>query len=977
MIHPNMLYGIDTKKWKIGTYRLASDLCWSQKIQEVEVISTVPPKSRRKVSFGTGVFWSEDQFQEGDDVILVLDCVESRETPVPRVRFIGSECFCKPFFNGRSMLEAADALRKMLSLPPAAQIAACGHIQADVTYNEEAIFHSNLQSMDSGDLRNLFEIVEPNLLPDQRTACRRWLAAPMRSHGKEKAAWILSCRPTAGGIRKEITYEHIMEIFNREVEGCEDMKEAIANSLVNTVCKKGRGIRVFIHGLPGTGKSSWGSVIAKVLERPLKQVNLGGISSTVSTLGCEASYENSEPGIFLKFLSENGAESVIVCDEMDKLAKAGTARGKDGEVMESLLKMFDPERPYLYDAFVDGVPVDMSHTIFVVTANRIDNIPPEMLSRFDHVFCMEPYSEEVLLKILRCHADRLAEDYGLPSGWVLEAGFRELLRYRKDFGARDAIAHLRTLAAGWTKPVTAAVVSHEIRKLVDIEDAAVRYHLHEAEYPEKQKKTILDLFSRRLSAENLSAQEKRSLDLRLEYLTKLVPEHKYTFDVDRYRQTVDRKLYGMQNVKEELAAELYAASVSDSCPKPLLLAGPAGVGKSSFAEAIAECCGRKYIRLQMNGVSDPDFLKGTGREKVAADAGQLVRNMAYAGTTGPVLYFDEIEKVADRCAMAMLDIFDDSRKFYDQFLDIEIDLSGAVLIASCNNLSAMDQVLRSRFTIIQVPGYTATEKRVIAKEYLLPTLNTDINLNQQALEAVLRRYECDAGIRSVKHGLQTVIKQRQLESRNDEGTVLVNEADVERILGRKAYVYTADRAPGCVNSLAVAGDATGLVSPIRVTMLHSGVRRVTGMAEEPIRDSIAVAETWLEERFGICMDGGFHLHFGPPASVKKSGPSAGVAIAMAMLSAATGHDISHAAFTGEFDGVRVLPVGGVFLKVQAAKSAGLRVVYVPEANQNDVGLDQFADMDIVFVNNIEEVVNSLMPRAQIHSIANDHARRAG
>ena len=270
MIHPSMLFGVDTKKWKIGTYRLASDLCWSQSRGTVEVISTVPPKSRRKVSFGTGVFWSQDQFQEGDDVILVLDCAESRETTVHRVRFIGSERFCKPFFNGRSMMEAADTLRKMLSLPPEAQIAACGHIQTDVTYDREAIIHSNLQNMDIGELRNLFDVVEPNLLPEQRTACRRWLAAPMRSHGREKAAYILSCRPTAGGIRKEITYEQIMEVFDREIEGCEEMKDAIAKSLVNVVCKKGRGIRIFIHGLPGTGKSSWGAVIAKVLELPLK-----------------------------------------------------------------------------------------------------------------------------------------------------------------------------------------------------------------------------------------------------------------------------------------------------------------------------------------------------------------------------------------------------------------------------------------------------------------------------------------------------------------------------------------------------------------------------------------------------------------------------------------------------------------------------------------------------------------------------------
>jgi ATP-dependent Lon protease len=336
--------------------------------------------------------------------------------------------------------------------------------------------------------------------------------------------------------------------------------------------------------------------------------------------------------------------------------------------------------------------------------------------------------------------------------------------------------------------------------------------------------------------------------------------------------------------------------------------------------------------------------------------------MAMAETTSPVLHFDEIDKVDRACAMALLDFFDDSGSFHDLFLDTDIDISDAILVATANDLSAIDPVLLSRFTVIHIPGYTVNEKAVIAKDYLLPSIANGMNVSvsEEALSAVLERFACEAGVRGIKHGLHNLVKQSILEQRHSE-TVEIYAQDVERILGPKPHIYVADTEAGCVNSLAVAGDSLGMVSPIRVTLLESGNRRITGLAEESILDSIAVAETWLET-LGYSLDKGFHIHFGP-AGIKKNGPSAGVAIMMAFLSALTGRSLGNVAFSGECDGYNVLPVGGVQLKVQAAQAAGLKTVYLPEANRCDIDVGKF-DVEIVFVKSVNEVIAKLIPEIE-------------
>lgn len=967
-MHPNYDYlSVNGTNWKLASFQLTEELHWDLGNVQTEVISLVPPKGSSQVFISAEAFWSDDHFEKNQKVMLLIERKTGREG-TRRVAFIGTEAFCRPFFNDRGLLEAVECIQGMVSLPPEAQLTAYSHICHGVHNSGQKNYYGNINNLDLADLRRLFNVVSKTLLSEQREACERWLASPGLNHGREKLAGLLSVRPAPAYGRPEITYESVMRVFDEEIVGYHEWKQKLALDLVNIVQKQGRGINVFLHGLPGTAKTAFGYAIARALNRPCQKINLGGVTSNLATIGCPSTYDNADFGKIFKFVSANGAEVVILLDEVDKLLQ-GADRGKNGNVLESFLDMLSPESPYLHDQYLDAVPIDLGQCIFVVTGNRVDNIPSEILSRMNYIIETKAFSEDILFKILQRNREKLAKQYELKSGWIKDDALRELLFFRKDFGARDAVENLKALAAGWKRTITAELVRERMMAIVDLDDPAVRFHMNEHCYPMKQKKKIMECFSRRICSSNLSDQEKRALDMQLDHLTKLVHDKNHVFDVDRYDQRLE-KLYGLEAVKKQAAAEMYAASVNNCRPQPILLEGAPGTGKTSLVKIIGEASGRPCVFISLNGVTDHGFIKGYGPERVAAVAGKPISMMAEARTACALICFDEIDKLSVSCAEALLDFFSDSATFYDNFLGVEIDLSGAVLLATCNDASKIPPALRSRFVEIHVPGYSVEEKTAIAKHYLLPelTAGTRVTVNDDALHEVLAHHECDSGVRELKQDFHRVVKTVMLEQRHSTGGIRVTLEDVERILGDRPYIYTACAKPGSVNGLAVASGPIGIVSPIHVTLLRNGSRRVTGLAGEAVQECITLTETWLEDRYDIHLDTGFHIHFGPPGGVRKDGMSAGVAIACSMLSAVLGIDISDVALTGEFDGCyRVQKIGGAKLKVQAAQNAGLRAVYLPASNRSDIEVEQFHRIKIVFVNTIDEIIADLMPNAVVRA----------
>lgn len=959
MIHAYSL--TEACNWNPGSYRLLEPVRWETGTAvRVNVVSASKPKDKIQVDMSVGAFWSDDSFGTGEHVLLFL-APEKSASGVYRGGLIVSRAFFERFAQAGGDLKALSRIKELLKLPGAIQMHVCAFWKAsrasEANITNPACNISHLVSQ-------LYDLVAPTLSAEQTAIVNEWIENPRYSKNNIKLDYFLRIAPSLSG-QKEVTYESILALFDRFFVGYEGLKHTLASALYHSRQAEKRGFVILLHGLPGTGKTSWGKVIAKAANLPLKFVSLSGTSSSVSLVGCESSYNESAPGNLAQFFRSVGSsETCILLNEVDKVTTRGDRADKDSNVGEVLLDLLDPERPCLRDAFLDAVPIDCSNTVFVLTANRIDNLPGELLNRCHLVLEVPPIKKHELLEVLRRQAEVLERQYNLFPNWIGASALEELMRYRSDFGCRDALSHLNMLAqsvVGTHECVTSARVKERVGKVVNPSGSAVvRYHLHEQEYSATQRKLILDLCCSRQSASNQSEQEKRALDLRLDYLTKLVPGGRHTFDPDTFFRVADSKLYGLQTGKEAIAAACYAANHS-GLPAPILLCGPAGVGKTSLVEAIAHASGRAYVRLQMNGITEPEFIYGVPREKVAADAGHIVRGLAGAETAAALLYFDELDKCSHVTSQSLLSVFDDSRRLHDLFLDCTVDLSSTLMIASANDLSEIDPVLLSRFQIIPVGGYAPDEKRVIAERHLLPELQAkfDVRFDHKAVDAVLRRFECDVGIRSLKHGLQAVAEKCLLKYRGLEWPICACVEDVDEILGPTPYTYmAASSRAGCVNGLAVAGNAKGIVAPVSVIGLHNGMRRVTGLAEGSVQDSVQIAETWLEESFGYSLINGFHIHF-IPGGIEKQGASAGAAIAIAMLSALSGIPVNgKVAFTGEFDGFNILPVGGVPLKVQAAQCAGLETVYVPNGNRRDMDLSKF-NIKVVFVDTMDELVREV------------------
>ena len=978
MMHPFELcstYNADN--YVVGFYVLKTGVSWKNEDQVVEafVKTNSSKKQTVKLKLLKGALWSDDSFAAKEDVLVYINKQERTQDLSRKVCLIVSKRFFESFIYGADPTQELKRMKDLLKLPTEMCRLALSFVNGEKKEFDEDHVPDFLEPVY---IDEYYHTIEPYLLPEQRQAYESWkrpVISGGKGHSKEKLKYLLSISPSSPFHDKyDVTYESIVEVFDKYVVGQDNLKHSLAVCLAENYHKlKKRGIRILLHGLPGTGKTSWGGVIAEAMHLKYKVVNLGDKSSTLSLNGCESSYEDSEPGNILKFFYKcKTSETVIVWDELDKLAHIGEVRGKDGHVMECLLPILDPDRTILADAFLDEVPINCENTISICTANRIDNVPPEVLNRMDMIFSMSPYEESTLMKILYHSMPTVEAEYHLGRKWIEENALKRMICYRGDFGARDVRADLKVLAAysrdNNQAVITDTLVDEILPMYVDTSNRIVRYHLNETKYTREQRQAILEAVSRRSCADNLSEQERRALDLKIDCLTRLIPQKVHPFNADVFFKTAGDKLHGMEKIQQAIAAEFYASSEARNHPEPILLVGPPGVGKTSLIEAIAESTGRKYIRLQMSGITDADFIQGQIAEKVAANPGKLVQKMVAIESTSPLIYFDEIEKIGQECAQTLFDVFDDNPHVHDRFLDFSVDLSSAQLICSANDVTQIHPALLNRMKIIRCSGYSASEKQVIAREYLIPSITRGISItmDDDAIDAVLKYYENDCGIRSMKHGLSTVVHECMLNQRNNDSAVSIHVKDVERILGAKPYTYLAEKKAGCVNGLATYGDAHGLVMPIKVTLLHNGEKRITGLPEASIRDSILVAETWLEEEFNVSLKDGYHIHFSP-AGTKKDGPSAGVGIAICMLSAITGSVIGEVAFSGEFDGSSVLPVGGVALKVQAAKSAGIKKVYLPEGCSEDLNSDEFKDIEIVFVSKIQEIVKDLFP-----SIKKDH-----
>ena len=433
------------------------------------------------------------------------------------------------------------------------------------------------------------------------------------------------------------------------------------------------------------------------------------------------------------------------------------------------------------------------------------------------------------------------------------------------------------------------------------------------------------------------------------------------FDLKRAEKVLNKDHFGMEKVKERILEHLAVLKLKGNMKSPILcLYGPPGVGKTSLGKSIAESLGRKYIRMSLGGLRDEAEIRGHRKTYIGAMPGRILQSIKKAGASNPVFILDEIDKVGNDFhgdpSSALLEVLDPEQNnaFYDNYVELDYDLSNVMFIATANSLSSIQPALRDRMEIIEITGYTLEEKMEIAKRHLLPKqleeqgLKKDqISLNKDIVEHIIENYTRESGVRGMEKVIAKVVRNAAKSiAMGQKYNVNVTEKDLVKILG-PAHAkdrYQGNDVAGVVTGLAwtsVGGDILFIETSIT---LGSGKLTLTGNLGDVMKESAVIALEYLKSHSNILGlkpevfdKWNIHIHV-PEGATPKDGPSAGITMLTAIASAFTQRKVkSHLAMTGEITlRGRVLAVGGIKEKILAAKRAGIKEVILSIDNKKDI-----------------------------------------
>lgn len=444
-----------------------------------------------------------------------------------------------------------------------------------------------------------------------------------------------------------------------------------------------------------------------------------------------------------------------------------------------------------------------------------------------------------------------------------------------------------------------------------------------------------------------------------------LPWHKYStdkLDLAHARKVLDRDHYGLDKVKERIIEALAVRSLSDGCyGQTLCLVGPPGVGKTSIAKSIATAMGRSFARISLGGTSDEAEIRGHRKTYIGAMPGRIINAVKQAGTQNPIILLDEIDKLGSDYkgdpSSALLEALDGEQNstFVDRYIELEFDLSKVMFITTANDASTIPAPLLDRMEIIELPGYTNEEKFNIAKKHLVPKqaklhgLNgRTFKINDKALYALIDGYTREAGVRKLEQKIAALCRKAAAEIVGGESKSLtVKESNLEKLLGPKKYLpLSVDKEAeiGVVNGLAWTSVGGEMLQVEAAVFDGTGKVELTGSLGDVMKESAMAAVSFIRskaDKYGVnhnfYKEKDIHIHV-PEGAVPKDGPSAGVTMATALLSALTNTPVNQfVAMTGEISlRGRVLPIGGLREKTMAAYRMGIKTVIIPQKNVPDL-----------------------------------------
>jgi ATP-dependent Lon protease len=462
-----------------------------------------------------------------------------------------------------------------------------------------------------------------------------------------------------------------------------------------------------------------------------------------------------------------------------------------------------------------------------------------------------------------------------------------------------------------------------------------------------------------------------------------------TLDIRRAKKILNRDHYDLEKVKERILEYLAVRKIKKDTKGPILcFVGPPGVGKTSLGRSIAAAMGRKFIRISLGGVRDEAEIRGHRRTYVGALPGRIIQNIKKCGSRNPVFMIDEVDKIGADFrgdpASALLEVLDPEQNFSfsDHYLEVPFDLSPVMFITTANILDPVPPALKDRMEVIELPGYTEEEKITIANGYLIPRQLAEHGLKtgqvvfrKGAVEGIIRDYTREAGLRNLDRQLAGVCRKiAKAIAQGKKGKVIVTRRDLRRYLGPVRFISDlAERTgePGVVVGLAwtPAGGEILFIEARR--MRGKKGLTLTGQLGDVMKESAMAAMSFVRSyagRLGVAEDffekSDIHIHV-PAGAIPKDGPSAGVAIAAALVSLLRGIPLdSRTAMTGEITLTgKILAVGGIKEKILAARRAGVTTVILPEKNRKDlqeVPRVLRRSLKYVFVKNLSQLLNNLL-----------------
>lgn len=541
---------------------------------------------------------------------------------------------------------------------------------------------------------------------------------------------------------------------------------------------------------------------------------------------------------------------------------------------------------------------------------------------------------------------------------------KQVLNLEKKIGQRVKTSMERTQKEYFLREQMKAIqqeLGEKEGKTGEVEELLKR--IEEAGMPEQVKKTALKELNRFEKIPS-SAAESAVIRNYLEWLVTLpwTNATKDDLNIKKAEAILNRDHYGLEKVKERVLEYLAVQQLTKSLKGPILcLAGPPGVGKTSLARSIAESLGRNFVRISLGGVRDESEIRGHRRTYVGAMPGRIIQGMKKAGTVNPVFLLDEIDKMSSDFrgdpSSAMLEVLDPEQNFNfsDHYIEETYDLSKVMFIATANDLATIPGPLRDRMEIITIAGYTELEKIHIAKSHLLPKqvkehglTKSQLQVRDDAIQDIVRYYTREAGVRSLERQLAAVCrKTAKMIVSEEKKRVVITSKNLQEFLGKRIFRYgqaeTVDQV-GVANGLAYTASG-GDTLQIEVSLSPGkGKLILTGKLGDVMKESAQAAFSYVRSKTAeLDIESDFHEKYDihihvPEGAVPKDGPSAGITMATALVSALTARPIRReVGMTGEITlRGRVLPIGGVKEKSLGAHRAGLKTIILPEDNEKDI-----------------------------------------